>query len=158
MKFGSSLNIGNGKRICMGKSCWLARLANQQLNFKTRSSKGLIVWHMKLTCNYALYIGIYYILYPKKNETPTNFLMCPSSHFLWHKPSSRVSGKHFTPNLQPNKAPDTSPFVSVTWACTNPTIRRSSCISGKYGTLHEYPSFFFFSFSFFYFSEQLNYI
>ena len=25
-KFGSSLNIGNGKKICMGKSCWMASL------------------------------------------------------------------------------------------------------------------------------------
>ena len=65
----------------------------------------------------------------------TDLLMCPSSHFLWHKPSSHVSGKHFTPNLQPNKAPATAPFVSASPACTNTTIQRSSCISGKYETL-----------------------
>ena len=30
IKFGGSLNIGNGKRICMGKRCWIARLVNQR--------------------------------------------------------------------------------------------------------------------------------
>ena len=29
--FGGSLNIGNVKRICMGKGCWIASLAIQQL-------------------------------------------------------------------------------------------------------------------------------
>ena len=31
IKFGSSLNIGNGKKICMGKCCWMASLVIQQL-------------------------------------------------------------------------------------------------------------------------------
>ena len=31
MTIGGSLNIGNGMRICMGKSCWMTSLAIQQL-------------------------------------------------------------------------------------------------------------------------------
>ena len=41
IKFGSSLNFGKGKRICMGKSCWMARLALGRYLMGPGPAKGL---------------------------------------------------------------------------------------------------------------------
>ena len=67
IKFGSSLNIGNGKRICMGKSCWMASFSHTNpLNiFEIWTTTKFSVYLNELQTSNLAVLLIFFLLFHK---------------------------------------------------------------------------------------------